>query len=346
MPSLLLAAAMTWTQLSPLPDAEGFAGAFAGTTDGGVLVAGGANFPAGRPWQGGRKVWHDGVFFLPSPDDPTSMPCWRRVGRLPQPLAYGVCVSHAGRIVCAGGSSETDHHRDVFSLSWERGSLVVRRLPALPRPLAQHCACLVGDRLYVAGGTESPTATETTRSFLCLDLAAPDTGWQELPPWPGPGRMLATAGTLAGDVLLVGGADLQPGADAAPSRVWLRDAYRYRPGHGWQRIADLPRPAVAAPSPAPTDGARLLVLGGDDGGAIAAPPDRHPGFRRDVLVYDADRDLWSTAADLPFALVTTPTVNWKNSILIPGGEVRPGVRSTEVWQGRHESPRPTRNPRP
>jgi hypothetical protein len=51
------------------------------------MVAGGANFPAGRPWEGGRKVWHDGIFFLGADAASAGAQTWRRVGRLPRPLA-------------------------------------------------------------------------------------------------------------------------------------------------------------------------------------------------------------------------------------------------------------------
>ena len=38
------------------------------------------------------------------------------------------------------------------------------------------------------------------------------------------------------------------------------------------------------------------------------------------------------SGDASFAMVTTPAVVWNNRVVIPGGESRPGVRSTEVWQ--------------
>src|SRR4051794_9202194 len=41
-----------WTQLPSLPDPEGFASAFAGVSHDALLVAGGANFPDKRPWDG------------------------------------------------------------------------------------------------------------------------------------------------------------------------------------------------------------------------------------------------------------------------------------------------------
>jgi N-acetylneuraminic acid mutarotase len=75
----------------------------------------------------------------------------------------------------------------------------------------------------------------------------------------------------------------------------------------------------------------LLVLGGDDGAQVDFPPTEHRGFPRDVLAYDATTDSWTTMDELPFGLVTTPSVNWNGRIVVPGGEARPGVRSTEVW---------------
>ncbi len=57
-------AVSAWTKLPSLPDREGFAGSFAGSHNGALIVAGGANFPGKRPWEGGAKTWHDSVFVL------------------------------------------------------------------------------------------------------------------------------------------------------------------------------------------------------------------------------------------------------------------------------------------
>jgi solute:Na+ symporter, SSS family len=48
--------ARKWERLPSLPDKEGFAGPFAGTSRGVLLVAGGANFPEKKPREGGKKV--------------------------------------------------------------------------------------------------------------------------------------------------------------------------------------------------------------------------------------------------------------------------------------------------
>src|SRR5262245_10143796 len=82
-------AELRWERFAPLPDSHGFAGSFAGVSDGALLVAGGANFPDGKPWEGGAKVWHGIVFVLESPHG-----AWKAAGKLPLPLAYGVAISH------------------------------------------------------------------------------------------------------------------------------------------------------------------------------------------------------------------------------------------------------------
>ena len=167
--------------------------------------------------------------------------------------------------------------------------------------------------------------------FYSLDLRTKHKTWTSLQTWPGRERMLATAGAHDGAFYLFGGCALKAGADGKPEREWLRDAYCFKPGEGWKRIADLPRISVAAPTPAPVVNGKLLVIGGDDGAQFNNPPTEHKGFPRSVLAYDPASDKWETLDDVPFSLVTTPAVEWQGRIIIPGGEARPGIRSTDVW---------------
>jgi len=99
-------------------------------------------------------------------------------------------------------------------------------------------------------------------------------------------------------------------------------------------LADLPRVAVAAPSPAPVVDGRLLVIGGDDGAQVNTLPKEHKGFRRDVPAYDPKKDRWEHLGAAPFAQVTTSAVLWKDRIVIRSGEIKPGLRSPEVWSAK------------
>jgi hypothetical protein len=144
--------------------------------------------------------------------------------------------------------------------------------------------------------------------------------------------MLAVAGAVDAEFFLFSGTSLSPGPDGKPRREYLRDAWRYTPDHGWRRLAELPRAAVAAPSPAPLLGGRLIVLTGDDGSRVGfQPPSEHPGFARDALAYDRRSDRWVNVGPTPFSRATVPVVSWRGQWVIPSGEVRPGVRSPEVW---------------
>jgi N-acetylneuraminic acid mutarotase len=326
-PAVAVQSTFSWKSLPPLPDAHGFAGPFAGISGGALFVAGGANFPDKKPWDGGSKVWYDSVFLLESPDG-----SWKKVGKLPRPMAYGVSLTTDDGIACLGGSNADGHNAECYLLKWSDGRLSTTPLPKLPRPCANAAGAVLGSVVYLAGGLEHADDTRTLKTFWSLDLKNLAAGWHELVPWPGPGRMLATVGAQASSVYLFSGADLQRGPDGKPVRRWLKDAYRFTPGRSWQRIADLPRVAVAAPSPAPLLGSQLLlVLGGDDGSQIGLPPSSHRGFRRDVLAYHTGTDRWQSAGELPVALVTTPAVNWQGRIIIPGGEDHPGSRSSQIW---------------
>lgn len=319
----------SWSPLPSLPDAEGFAGSFAGTSGGVLLTAGGTNFPDKRPWEGGTKLWYDTVFALERSDG-----TWRKVGKLPEPNGYGVSISTDEGLICIGGGNATENFRGVFRLRYREGAIETTKLPPLPAPCAFMAGARLGTTIYIAGGIDTPSATRASSAFWALDLHSPDQGWQSLPIWPGAERILPCLGAADGCVFLFSGARLQPGPDGKPVREWLRDAYRFCPTKGWKKIADLPRVAVAAPSPAPLwEGFQLLVIGGDDGTLVNfEPKDKHPGFPRDILAYDVNRNQWTTAgATLPFSLVTTPAVTWKDHIVIPGGEARPGKRSPEVW---------------
>lgn len=344
----LRSSVLTWKQLAPLPDAQGFAAPFAGVAQDRLLVAGGANFPDGRPWTGAAKVWHDRVFVLEAPEG-----AWREAARLPRPLGYGVAISVPEGVLCLGGSDAREHVATVFLMRREESGVAFEEYPPLPRALAHASGALVGSTVYIVGGNERPDAAPG-RQLWALDLAAPSGSrrWRELEPLPGRRRMLAVAGARDGFLFVFSGTDLAPDGNGGLKREYLRDAWRYRPAGGWKRLADLPEPRVAAPGPAVAAGAaQLLVLGGDNGanaGRAGELRDRHPGFEPGILAYHTINDTWTTAGSLPKVVgpdpqsnpnagiwppVTTSVVVWRGKFVLPSGEVRPGVRTPRVLIG-------------
>jgi N-acetylneuraminate epimerase len=318
---------LQWSQLRVLPDKLGLAGSFAGVSGGALLVAGGANFPHQMPWQGGKKAYYDTVWALAAPNGR-----WANAGKLPRPLGYGVSVSHQNTVICVGGSDATQHYAETLRLRWSGTALAIDSLPALPIPLANMSGALAGHVLYVAGGTSIPGEQSASSRFFALDLEAQPSAWRELEPVPGPPRLLAVPAAQNDAFHLFGGVALAPNAEGTVGRVFLREALSYRPGRGWKRLADLPRPSVAAPSPAPFVAGKLLLLAGDDGSRAGfKPPDMHPGFASTILAYDPAADVWSEAGEVPAPRATACCVEWDRSFVVPSGEMRPGIRSPEIW---------------
>ncbi|MFP7570442.1 N-acetylneuraminate epimerase [Marivita sp. S2033] len=117
-----------WSDVSPLPAAdgsdvqEGLAGAYAGLSNGGVLVAGGANFQGARAnadsgnWyahDGLAKHWASEVFALRDN-------AWTQVGELPAGLAYGGSFTvDDGVLVVGGEDADKTARTDVFLMQWD-----------------------------------------------------------------------------------------------------------------------------------------------------------------------------------------------------------------------------------
>ncbi len=317
----------TWHELPQAPLATG--GAFAGVLSGRIVLAGGSYFPGLPSYQGGVKIWTDSVFTL-SPDASE----WEQGFSLPEPRGYGASVSTGKSMLLIGGSHAGGHTREVLRLSESGAGLTMDTLPALPAPSAMHGAALLDSVVYVAGGQRDPTATTAETSFWALNLRRPNDGWRELPVWPGPGRILPAVAAQDGSIFVISGAELLPDSAGKATRRFLTDAYRYTPGKGWDRVAGVPVPVVAAPA-ASYGASHILVFGGDSGELFFRQRelgDRHPGFSRDVLAYHTITNTWTTIGQAPEGLVTSNIVPYRGGFVIPSGEDRPGHRSPSVWQ--------------
>jgi SSS family transporter len=308
-----------------------------------LIVAGGANFPEPlfkndqvNPLA--KKVWRDNVYVLADPDGQ-----WQRAGVLPRPLAYGASVATAEGVICIGGSDAGRHYSDVFMLTWTDSKIERTDLPALPKPCANTTAAPLGTSIYVAGGQQSPDTGAAMHNFWALDLSQDGSQWVELSPWPGPERILPVVAVQDGSFFLFSGCRLLTDEDGNIQREYLTDAYRFTPNSGgdvagqWKRIADVPAPVVAAPTPAASAGqSHILVFGGDHGRHAKRNlelMDRHPGFSTDILAYHTITDTWAKVGTIPAGHVTTTVVMWDGRIVVPSGEIRPGTRSPKVFSG-------------
>ncbi len=367
---------LSWERLPDLPPLPGqavqpgLAGAFAGSHNGVLIVAGGTNFPDALPWDGGKKVWYDDIYVLEKTDGDSLE--WRisDQARLPRPLAYGASVTIPGGVICIGGNDQEQCYPEVFLLrrDSDAGQITREHFPPLPVPLANMAAAIAYNVVYVAGGQEQISGAAAANHFFALDLSqrgSENFAWQTLESWPGPPRILPVMAAQSDGsgqcIYLFSGRDIASGKATVP----LADAYKYSPDTGtWQRIADIapdgewPR-CVMAGTGIESGAYHILIAGGADGTLFRCLEqldkaitgeinnnhadslravqreilEHHPGFSRDILAYNTVTDTWATAGLLPTGShVTTSAVRWDGGIVIPGGEIRPGVRTPRVWK--------------
>jgi N-acetylneuraminic acid mutarotase len=315
-----------WRQLPPLPDPCGFASPFVGVAGPVLIVAGGANFPDQQLWEGGRKTWHERVFALkPGAEQ------WEMAGKLPQLLGYGVSVAFDNGVLCIGGGNAERHSADAFVLQWKSDRLAFRSFPALPKPVAMAAGARVGNIVYVAGGLETPDSKASMKTFFAFDLEQPAAGWRELPSWPGPGRSQAVAAAVGKEFYLFSGLLHQLQPDGTAKLVYLNDAYRYAPAAGWQKLADIPYPAIAAASPAPVARGEVLLVGGVDGMLVGKAPQEFLSVPQRIQAYSPATRAWRDAGNAPAGRVCVTTTEWNGRWILPSGERSAGVRSPEVW---------------
>lgn len=314
-----------WGQLPSLPDTEGVAGSFAGESHSQILIAGGANFPNAKPWEGGVKSWYADVYVL----DPTKEKCLV-VGKLERPLGYGVSGSFCNRLICAGGSDRENHYADVFSLEYKDGRLTQKSLPSLPQTLANASGMMVGTHLYVVGGQELPTSTKASNQVWSLNLAQPKTRWVEESALPGPARILCSVGSYEEKLYVFGGVELFE-EQGKVKRRYLNDAYVLEPKKGWRRLADIPEPLAASATPTPSWKGKLYLVGGDNGSQVGKFSTEHTGFSNKIWCFDTMTETWTQDGNTPAPRVTLPLVQSNSEVYFLSGEKTPGVRSAENW---------------
>jgi hypothetical protein len=95
-------------------------------------------------------------------------------------------VSHGGKVYRIGGleaknkeGEEHDLHSVADFVEFDPQSKTWRELPALPAGRSSHDACVIGDRIYVAGGWAMDGEQDTVwaTDMLTYDLAAPQAKW-------------------------------------------------------------------------------------------------------------------------------------------------------------------------
>ena len=153
--------------------------------------------------------------------------------------------------------------------------------------------------------------------------------------------MLAVSGATDQSLFLFSGTDLFLTEDGSVGRRYLQDGYSYDLATGkWQQTAQLPRPAVAAPTPAISTSDALWIVSGDHGELASQTntlKDNHPGFPSSVLAYHPAENRWSNANEFPKLVGDDPAGSPHAGIWPPVAAVRESGWRVSCGRCRQES---------
>jgi N-acetylneuraminate epimerase len=351
--------------LPPLPGQSkslGFAGAINGVDKDAFIIAGGANFPNGMPWDGGKKYYSDEIWVLQKSGEKYF---WNKKVKdiLPEPIAYCGNTSTDTGVVYVGGENKNGISNKSFLLNWDatKNKIIIKPLPDLPVALTNVAVTHIENIVYAAGGDEMKNSSA---SFFSINLNDPNPQWKRLPDLPvalANATAIAQSGNDGKEIFIIGGrTKTASGISDLHNTIFIFDPVK----QSWKKGADIfdgkNTTNLSAASGVALGANEILMLGGDNGKVFhqietyiseieqAKTSEQkekltkeknslsihHKGFDKSLLVYNTISDAWTKIGELTFpAQVTTTAVKWGNDIVVSNGEIKPGVRTPNVVIG-------------
>ena len=270
-------------------------------------------------------------------------------------LSYAANCSTPQGIVAAGGENESGISNKVLIIQWNEKSenIIIKNLPALPFAVTNAAITSNNNKIYLAGGE---TKNGVSDKFLMLDLNDTAKDWQQLAHLRHPvshAVMVAQSNNVGTNIYLMGG--------RKKNENGISDLYAYTfefdiKKNKWLQKPSLPY-ALSAGTGVAAGENNIVLFGGDKGGTFhkteeiivainsetnalkkkklteekAELQSTHPGFSKEVLMYNTINDNWNVIDTMPFNTpATTSAVKWNNEIFIPAGEIKAGVRTPQI----------------
>lgn len=353
-----------WQTSTQMPQGQGFpkkgmAGGFSGVHNDALLLAGGANFPNGYPWEMGQKHWEDQIIAITKEGVNYNWHSSKRA-KLPVSMGYGVSLPTKEGLLCLGGNNAKGIVIKTVLISWDPldKDISQQQLGNLPEKFEVAYGAVHQEQVYLGGIANGANKLfQLPLSELLGSSSEQKLSWKELPPCPGPPRKMpsyAVQGNGQSDALYIfsGRSETEAGI------VLLDDGYSFDfPSKEWNRIINVP-PVMAAPALS-FGVSNILVFGGDGGDRLQERDvlskqiqtmedvvgkdslqsvlngmlKNHTGFSDQIWSFNTITNSFQKAGRLPEnPPVTTNTFFWGEKITLPMGEISPGVRSTGILQ--------------
>ena len=361
-----------WSKLGDVGDASevnagyglGVASPFAGVVNGRLVVAGGCNFPGKAAADGGTKAYYDDVYVFDLKGK--SRTAQKLSLKLPAALAYGASVQIPSGVVFLGGRNDSIYSRKVLHLSWDsaKGSIAIIYLPDLPVGKALFGATYSDRKIYVVG---AEAVSPYQKVFLVYDFRNPKKGWTRLPDYPGVARTLpAVVAQSNGDEVQV---YMFFGATANGASPYILDSYmaysiKSRSWAEGGKTLFNGKPICFYGGDAFSSGTNdILFIGGVNVDVFRTEVQRRATakvspdkqlvdslkavsdaymradrsfyrFNSKVMAFSLITNTWTELQDAPYGGITgEEIVADGKTIFVVSGEIKPGVRTPDVYKG-------------
>lgn len=333
---------VTFEHMRGFPSAEdgislGVSACFAGVIVDTLVMAGGCNFPTVPAAEGGKKRYYRGIYAAVI--DGSNQLDWQLVGWLPEAAAYGVSVSTDEGLLCVGGCNETGSLRSTWLIKLQDGKASVSMLPMLSHKMDNFTGAGHDEQVMVSDGEQ----------IYALNLNDSMQSWHTVARVGERRLHQPVSGFMGKDFCLWGG---------MMSKTANHD--RSLQMGGWQ-YCGVPLP-LPLPLPGPVDAqgdtiylggaatvnltaTSLLAVGGVNHdvflSAVTHPdPDymTHPAewYRFNPYLCLFENGNWEIIGRSPVtARAGAALVKHGHVVYIIGGELKPGVRTPQIFAIRH-----------
>ena len=322
----------------------GTAGVVVGSSNGFVIVGGGANFPSGSPAENGIKVTYPDVYVLKVTATGTEEVDHQV---MPYPIGYGASISIDDKVYYFGGSTDPEGAKAVTEFSADKdGKLSYKQLAPLTFAFQNGIAAYNDGKVYLGVGSIDG---KTSSRLVSYDLASGEIA--ELAAFPGEERSQSVAQFLNGKLYLFSGGD----------KVAYTDGYSYDPKtNEWSKVSDVvvkdKAISLLGAGSVKLNEEEMLVLGGFNkevwdwavSNLGTLKDDELQAFRqkyftsspldfrwnKEILVYNATFNSWRSLGEIPFLAPCGAGVVLANNYLLSiNGEIKPATRINRIYQG-------------
>lgn len=344
-----------------LPESDswksGLAGAYIGRTGSGIVIAGGSDFIGLPPWEGGTKSYSSAISVLSVHNGQYSVK--KSAASLPYGMAGGCSVSDGSSLYILGGVTDEGKWSDaVLRIKSDNETFSTDTVGYLPENFRTNAAILYKGEVYAIGAV-FPEGEEAAVSFQKARLSdfseGKDILWRPLAAFGGAPVSEGSAfvrqhnGYEDAMYLFGGRHRFADGSYRLGGDIWeylpSSDSWSLKGRMTTEKGENL---TLMYSSAFACGSAHIILMGGDDGVEFLRRADvsedtgkgrreldslfvNHKGFGGNVYAWHTITSEWYLVDSLGISLpAVTSAIECGSEIIIPSGELRPGVRTPEI----------------